>query len=369
MLPYSKGVPMKVLTILFVLISVLLVYSSEHGIYLRLIDGAKEDLSVIEQKINANLTSSGFELLRSHEIASPDKATEDKSERCGRQGRLLLYQNPEYTQMLTRYGNKYLVAAFIKVGILQTDNGWQVLVTDPETINRIVFNDLDDKPYQEVITQTKDFRKKLINAIHQSKVGKNETTAMPPVRDAEDIRDAAKDMFMMVGPLTFFEDVDQFPQIFSAQTPDIKKGVLALRDKVHKNIEAFTPDEDDASYNWSSDPADLKWRIIGEVFSPDSSALLIGITRPRTEALSFKIAGESRASDQDKCPGFDHLCAYPVEVLILGKDKKVVMHTAREMFRMDMYFWDAGKMAFMNYMNMPSMLDDSIKKALLGQSQ
>lgn len=369
MLPYSKGVPMKVLTILFVLLSVLFVYSSDHGIYLRLIDEANENLSVIEQKIKANLISGGFELLRSYEIASPDKATEDKSEHCGRQGRLLLYQSPEYTRMLTRYGNKYLVAAFIKVGILQTDKGWQVLVTDPETINRIVFNDLEDEPYQEVINKTKDVRRKLINAIHQSKVGKNETTVMPPVRDAEDIRDAAKDMFMMVGPLTFFEDEDQFPQIYSARTPDVKKGVLALRDKVHKNIEAFTPDEDDASYNWSSDPADLKWHIIGEVFSPDSSALLIGITRPRTEALSFKIAGESRATDQDKCPGFDHLCAYPVEVLILGKDNKVVMHTAREMFRMDMYFWDAGKMAFMNYMNMPSMLDDSIKKALLGQSQ
>ena len=34
------------------------------------------------------------------------------------------------------------------------------------------------------------------------------------------------------------------------------------------------------------------------------------------------------------------------------------------MFRMDMYFWDAGKMAFMNYMQMPGILDESIKKAL-----
>jgi len=33
---------------------------------------------------------------------------------------------------------------------------------------------------------------------------------------------------------------------------------------------------------------------------------------------------------------------------------------------MDMYFWDAGMAAFMDHMSMPSILDEAIKKALLG---
>jgi hypothetical protein len=37
------------------------------------------------------------------------------------------------------------------------------------------------------------------------------------------------------------------------------------------------------------------------------------------------------------------------------------------MFRMDMYFWDAGKMAFMNHMSMPGILDESIGSAILGK--
>jgi len=252
---------MKSAILLFVLLSVLTVFSSEHGIYLRLLNGITEDLPVIEQKINQKMTKAGFVLLRSHEVASPDKATEDKNEHCARKGKLLLYQKPAYTRFLTRYGNKYLVAAFIKVGILQNKQSWEVSIADPETINRIVFNDMEDGPYNEAVARTGQFRRMLIATIQSSGLGQKEITPMPPLREAEDIRDASRDMFMMVGPLTFFEDEDQFPQIYSAGIKDAKKGVLALREKIIQNIQAFTPDEDDASYNWASDPKDLKWQI------------------------------------------------------------------------------------------------------------
>ncbi len=49
---------------------------------------------------------------------------------------------------------------------------------------------------------------------------------------------------------------------------------------------------------------------------------------------------------------------------MIAEDGKINIYSPREMFRMDMYFWDAGKMAFMNYAQMPGMLDDSIKKAM-----
>ena len=36
---------------------------------------------------------------------------------------------------------------------------------------------------------------------------------------------------------------------------------------------------------------------------------------------------------------------------------------------MDMYFWDAGKFAFMDHMQMPGMLDESIKRAFFGSEE
>jgi len=44
----------------------------------------------------------------------------------------------------------------------------------------------------------------------------------------------------------------------------------------------------------------------------------------------------------------------------------VNVYTQREMFRMDMYFWDAGMAAFMDHMSMPGIIDESIKRSLLG---
>ena len=46
-----------------------------------------------------------------------------------------------FLKMLTSFGNKYLVASFLRVGVYETDEGIQVIIADPETINRIIFND------------------------------------------------------------------------------------------------------------------------------------------------------------------------------------------------------------------------------------
>ena len=67
------------------------------------------------------------------------------------------------------------------------------------------------------------------------------------------------------------------------------------------------------------------------------------------------------------CPGIDHVSAYPIEVLFIQEEDKINVYTQNEMHRMDMYFWDAGMSAFMDHMSMPGILDESIKKALLGK--
>jgi hypothetical protein len=132
---------------------------------------------------------------------------------------------------------------------------------------------------------------------------------------------------------------------------------------MYKNIESFQPTKEDKEYRWTKNPSeDLKWKVVGETYSPDKKAILFGLTRNRTESVSFYIVGDE--TDKNKCPGLDHLTAYPIEVLLMIEGENIVVHTARQMFRMDMYFWDAGMAAFMNHMSMPGILDESIYKAL-----
>jgi len=353
---------------LFILILIVLfsslVFPSEHGMYLLTVSNIQQDIHQTSDLINSKLSESGYSVLSNLDIKTPDYVREDSTEICGFKANLIVFASEDYSKLLTSYGNKYLVASFLRIGIYETESGVQVSIANPETINRVIFNDQPEDQYSEIVTKTKVYRKNLVQLIHALNLVENVEREMEPIRDDEDLWEGSRDMFMMVGKMTFFQDEDQFPMIYSQDNKEGFKGLLNLINKMQSNLNSFEPTEDDIEYRWSPSIDDLKWKIVGEIVSPDSNAILLGITRPRTEAVSFRIAGEPREDENNYCPGIDHVTAYPIEVLLLNDESKIKVYTPREMFRMDMYFWDAGKMAFMNYMQMPGMLDESIKKAL-----
>jgi len=347
------------------------VFASEHGIYLQTITAIKGSVPEVQSQLAKIFENNGYQILSNLKISTPDYVRQDTSEHCGFSAGVLVLQNTDYTKMLVSYGSKYLVASFLRIGIYEDTSGVNVEIADPETMNRIVFNDLYDndqeKTYNEVVDKTTKFKTGFVKLIHTLGIGTNVEKAMPPIRNDDDLAESSKDMFMMVGHLTFFTDEDQFPIIYSKENKNGFDGLLKLKEQFANNIASFVPTEDDSSYRWSPSPKDLQWKIVSAIQSPKKDAILLGLTRPRTEAVSFNIAGSSREDDTNMCPGLDHSAAYPIEVLLLQDGNKINVYTQREMSRMDMYFWDAGMSAFMDHMSMPGILDESIKKALLGK--
>ena len=344
--------------------------ASDHGIYLKTHEKISVDISVVQDAIAQKLVEGGFTVLYNSDITTPDYVREKKEEHCGFKAKLIVFTSDQFTNLITSKENKYLIAGFLRVGIYEDQNGVNVNIVDPETITRIAFNDLyeNDKEdqYKEVVEKSKSFKLDLIKKLHTVNLGTQINVPMEPIRDDEDLAESSKDMFMMVGPMTFFNDEDQFPLIYSTKI-DADINVESLSSKFIGNLKSYLPTEDDVEYRWSPEPkSDLKWEAVCKLTSPDLKAVLVGLTRPRTEAVSFNIAGASREEDVNKCPGIDHVSSYPVEVLFIEEDGKVNVYTQREMFRMDMYFWDAGMSAFMDHMSMPGILDESIKESLLG---
>jgi hypothetical protein len=352
------------------IISSLLTFSAaaDHGMYMLTIKNVKGDYAKICDQVKEVIKSNGFRILADREITTPDRVKKDRKNLCGYKGRLLVFTNDDYVKMLTSYGNKYLAASMLRVGIHETNEGIQVIIADPETINRIIFNDLKDDQYNKIVKSTLPYKNKIVDALHSLKLGTNVKEAREPKRSTDDLRDASKDMIMMVGDMTFFEDEDQFPEIYSQKNDVSVEGLEKLKQKLFANIKNFTPNQEDKDYRWTTDPKeDLKWKVVGEVYSPDKKAILFGLTRNQTEGVSFYIVGDE--TKENSCPGLDHLTAYPIEVLLMIKGDKIVVHTPREMLRMDMYFWDAGMAAFMDHMSMPGILDESIYRALFGKDK
>jgi hypothetical protein len=343
-------------------------FAADHGMYMLTIKNIKGDYSSVCDQVKQTINSSGFRIIADREITTPDRVKKDRKNLCGYRGKLLVFTSDDYVKMLTSYGNKYLVASMLRVGIHETNEGIQVIIADPETINRIIFNDLKDDQYNKIVKSTIPYKNKIIAALHSLKLGTNVQESREPKRDTDDLRDASKDMIMMVGDMTFFEDEDQFPEIYSQKNDVNIEGLEKMKQKLYSNIKNFTPNQEDKEYRWITHPKeDLKWKVVGEVYSPDKKAILFGLTRNQTEGVSFYIVGDE--TKENSCPGLDHLTAYPIEVLLMIKDDKIVVHTPREMFRMDMYFWDAGMTAFMNHMSMPGIIDESIYRALFGKDK
>jgi hypothetical protein len=110
---------------------------------------------------------------------------------------------------------------------------------------------------------------------------------------------------------------------------------------------------------------DWKWKI-RPVYKLDLSAhgvAIIGVTSDSVEARSFGIVGEGLETDRSDyaCPGIAHAASYPIELVIARDGDEINVLIVDTMFRMKMYFEDAGKMAFAMNMRMPGSIENEIR--------
>ena len=95
---------------------------------------------------------------------------------------------------------------------------------------------------------------------------------------------------------------------------------------------------------------------------PEAETVVLGTTGTPMDSQSFSIVGAGADSSRDglKCPGLDHAGAYPLEVVVTKDAGAVNVRRVDSMYRMKMYFEDAGKWAFMKNMGMPGSIADEI---------
>ncbi|MCB0295937.1 MAG: hypothetical protein KDG51_12025, partial [Calditrichaeota bacterium] len=61
------------------------------------------------------------------------------------------------------------------------------------------------------------------------------------------------------------------------------------------------------------------------------------------------------------CPGLAHALAYPLEIVVTQEEDEIKVRIINAMFRMKMYFEDAGMWAFMKNMGMPGSIQDELR--------
>jgi uncharacterized protein (DUF302 family) len=105
------------------------------------------------------------------------------------------------------------------------------------------------------------------------------------------------------------------------------------------------------------------WRVV-YAYKASNDVFVVGLTNPKTEGRAFGIAGEKRATEANPFPGLDHAAAFPIEVVVSKKGPGSSVTLLKEMWRMKLYFQDAGNWAFMKNMQMPGDIQNEIEAAV-----
>jgi hypothetical protein len=100
------------------------------------------------------------------------------------------------------------------------------------------------------------------------------------------------------------------------------------------------------------------------VYKASEDVYVVGVTNAKTEGRAFGIAGEKRATKANPCPGIDHATAFPIDVVVAKKGTGSSLTLLKEMWRMKLYFQDAGNWAFMKNMQMPGDIQSEIEAAV-----
>jgi hypothetical protein len=108
------------------------------------------------------------------------------------------------------------------------------------------------------------------------------------------------------------------------------------------------------------------WSLVSEI-PLGANAVYFGISNQYTENKMVRINSDFRSGGKTRdapYPGVDHAPALPLEVLVYNDGKHTQVVQYGEMWRMQLYFWDSGYLAFAKNTLIPSVIFGSIKNTV-----
>jgi len=302
--------------------------AQDFGVFMKVADAQSGSVTEVSDRLAAAVQSEGWTLLTAYN-AGVD------GEDCSYQARVLVVDWPEHTRVAMSRGNHGAFAAPFRIAVYEDEAGIHVSTVNPRSINRTIV--AEEGMEGEWVRLSAILRRTLAEGLGET----------PVVGDFGQFRDKGrigKTMGIMAGG-PFLEKIKDIEVVEGGEM-----GAEALAQSVFDAMAAGEPGPE-----WGMRPA--------YVMKPAPGVAVLGLTGERMESRSFSIVG--RGSDKSRsdfaCPGVDHAAAYPIEVVFVQDGDSVRVQLVEAMFRMKMFFEDAGKMKFARNMGMPGSIEDEIR--------
>ena len=301
---------------------------TDHGVYVLLAADLEGSVEHATTRLTESLEALGWEILATHVTGSP--------EACPFEARVVVVHSPGYASTIEPYGLQAAFGVPLRLVVFEDEDGVHVGAVNLRSLNRTIVDENVPgsawSPWQE----------RLRTAVQ---------AAFPGVvleRDYGQVRDQGRidKTFGVMAGGPFVEKIKTVASVPAAGTSASEVG---------RRLQA----------GFASVPGEWEWGLAPVYFVelPEIDAAVLGVSGAQMEAAAFKIVGKGADASRKnmQCPGLDHAPAFPVELVVVQVGDRIEVQAVDAMFRMKMYFEDAGTVAFARNMGMPGSIADEIE--------
>ncbi|MBI3777519.1 MAG: hypothetical protein HY274_01140 [Gammaproteobacteria bacterium] len=315
--------------------------AEEYGIFERILEasGSFNDTTAALEKA---LAESKLTLQAKRDLTYTDKV---------QQARVYILTSPAYMEAAKDETPDTISAQVLRIGVYEYGEGKKVHINMGNPSAHAMVFYAGSKNYDKLLAAAKATAQE-IKDVAAKVPGKQVSVQLEPVRTEK-----ALNKFNGDGPAKMMAKFRNWKESQNDVLKDKSENFNAVVARVENTLRA----SQDKGVEDSSG-----WRLLSKI-PVGANAVYFGITNDYTENKCIRINSDFRSDGKSKdapYPGVDHAPAMPMEVLVIndGKETKVVQYG--EMWRMQLYFWDSGYMAFAKNTLIPSIIFSSIDQTL-----
>lgn len=328
----KSGISMTVIIMLAVLAMLSLpgnaIDGETYGIYQYVVQKAEGSIDEISAAITEAAVNSGWMVSGTTDSMDPNN--------CDFKSRVMVLYNPQYADVIVGANVQTgPYAALDRINIFQDEEGTHVSVVNPVPLTRTVL--MDDTNYLEVSGKhLEELRVLILSAVKgtESKAQYGEFRTEGKI---------GKTMGVVAG--------GDFSKLVN-QKYTVKKGsVSAVGQAIGLGFQK-------KSKTWGL-------KLIYQIYIPAHQVYVLGVSGSPMDTKSYQIVkhGQNEQRKEFACPGLSHAGAFPLEIVVYKDDMGVIRVAMIDaMYRMKIYFEDAGTTAFMTNMKMPGSIEKEVEK-------
>ncbi len=315
--------------------------AEKYGIYERILDasGSFQDTTAALEKA---IAASKFMLQGKRDLYIAGKV---------QQARVYVLTSPAYMEAAGNEAPNTISAQVLRIGVYEYGPGkpTQIDIVNPVAQAMVFYS--GSKNYDKLIAAARTVEQELRDMMAQVP-GKAVQVQLEPTRSEKTLNEFDGDSMakMMAKWRNWKESQDE---VFSTSPENFQKTVEAVASALRASKDKGADD----SSGWS----------LVSMIPVGNNAVYFGISNDYTENKCIRIDSDFRSEGKAPdapYPGVDHAPALPLEVLVYNDGKKTRVVQYGEMWRMQLYFWDAGYLAFAKNTLIPSIIFSSIDETL-----